>query len=95
MSFLNALGTAAYVTIVSAVMNNAEKIFGQTKSLIGPIAFLLLFVTSAAITGGLVLGKPVMLYLEGKKEDAVKFFICTICWLIAFTATALLLNFPR
>ena len=36
-----------------------------------PIAMLLLFVTSAAITGFLVFGKPAMLYIDGKKREAV------------------------
>ena len=45
------------------------------------MAFLLLFVCSAAITGSLVLGKPVMLYLDNKKPEAIKFFLKTIGWL--------------
>jgi heme O synthase-like polyprenyltransferase len=38
-------------------------------------------VLSAAVTGGLVLGKPVMLYLDNQKTDAIKLFIYTLCWL--------------
>jgi len=39
------------------------------RNITGPIAFLLLFVVSAAITGFLVLGQPVMLYVDNKKQD--------------------------
>ena len=58
ISLRNSLGTAAYVAIVAVIIYNAEKIFGTMKNIIGPIAFLLLFVTSAAITGFLILAIP-------------------------------------
>ena len=63
-SLRNSLGTAVYVVIVVLIINNAEKILGTMKNIIGPIAFLLLFVASAAITGFLVLGQPMMLYFD-------------------------------
>jgi hypothetical protein len=91
-SLINALGTVAYVAIVATVMTNAQRIFGQMKSVIGPIAFLLLFVTSAAITASLVLGRPLMLYLDGQKQEAVKLFGLTVGWLALFTFAALILN---
>lgn len=40
-----------------------------------PITMLMLFVCSAAITGFLVFGKPAMLYLDGKKQDAIQLLI--------------------
>ena len=80
---LLALGTTAYVVGVAWFMTNAEKGFGNGKTIWAPIAFLLLFVLSAAVTGGLVLGRPVMLFLDGKKKDAVKQFALTLGWLLA------------
>ena len=91
-SLRNALGTAVYVVIVALIMYKAEKIFGTMRNIIGPIAFLLLFVTSAAITGFLVLGQPIMLYVDNKKQEAVKLFIFTVSWLFVFTIIALALN---
>jgi hypothetical protein len=91
-SLRNSLGTAVYVVIVALIINNAEKIFGTMKNIIGPIAFLLLFVTSAAITGFLVLGQPIMLYFDNQKREAVKLFIYTVAWLFLFTIVALALN---
>lgn len=82
-SLLMALSTAIYVAGVAWVMSNAEKIFGSMKTIWGPIAFLLLFVVSAGVTGGLVLGQPVMLYADGKKKEAVKQFALTLAWLLA------------
>ena len=62
-------------------MRNAAKIFGQVDSLIDPIAVLTLFVLSAAITGSLILGKPVLMYMNGSKPEAIKLFFYTIGWL--------------
>lgn len=55
-------------------------------SFFGPAALLMLFVLLAAVTGALALGRPVWLYLENRKSDAVRFFISTIGWLAVITA---------
>ena len=89
-SFINALGTVIYVMIVALIMTSAEKAPDETKSFIIPIAMLLLFLTSATITSSLVLGKPIMLYIDNQKQDAVKLFLYTVSWLIAFTLIALI-----
>jgi hypothetical protein len=91
-SFLNALGTVAYVSVVATIMQNGEKIFGNVNQSIAPIAFLTLFVLSAAITGGLVLGKPVLMYLDNQKTEAVKLFLYTLCWLAAAVIILLLVS---
>lgn len=91
-SLRNAMGTTVYVVIVSLIILNAEKIFGTMKNILGPVAFLLLFVTSAAITGFLVLGQPIILYLDNKKQEAIKLFVLTVIWLFIFTVIALALN---
>jgi len=91
-SLRNALATAAYVVIVSFIIINGDKIFGTMKTILGPIAFLLLFVVSAAITGFLVLGQPVMMYVENKKSEAIMLFIYTVAWLSAFTVIIFSLN---
>jgi hypothetical protein len=45
------------------------------------MVFLLIFVFSAAISGALVLGKPILLYLENKKREAVELFVITLGWI--------------
>lgn len=85
ISLLDALGVAVYVAIVSFIMQNGQRIFGKMDNFLGPIAFLLLFVLSAAITGALILGRPTILYLEGSKKEAVKLFLYTIGWLFLVT----------
>jgi len=74
----NALGTAVYIALVTFIMRNGGQFADQADNkVIGPIAFLLLFVCSALITSGLVLGKPIMLYLDGEKRIAVKLLFYT------------------
>lgn len=88
IGLVHALGVAGYVALVALVMLGAERWIGEPKTIVGPIAFLLLFVTSAAITGSLVLGRPILAYLDGRKADAVRMFLATIGWLVVLLAIA-------
>jgi hypothetical protein len=45
----------------------------------------MLFVLSATIVGSLVLGRPILLHLEGKKNEALRFFGYTVGWLAILT----------
>ena len=86
---LHALGHAllvlAYITGVASLMFNGQRLFGDQKSFLIPIAMLSLFVLSATIVGTLVLGKPILLYVDGKKSEGLKFFGYTVAWLLALT----------
>jgi len=87
-SFYNALATLVYVVLVVSVISNAERIFKNESEFFIPIAMLMLFVTSATIVGTLVLGRPLALYLDNKKTEAVKFLFETVGYLIMFTVIA-------
>jgi hypothetical protein len=89
---LNALGTALYIGLVASLLFYAQNIFGENKEdiVLIPIAMLLLFVVSASITGSLVLGRPILWYLDGQKKEAVSLLIATIGFLFAFTVLAFL-----
>lgn len=89
-SIISSFATFIYVVLVAWIMTNGDKIFGQANTLLGPVAFLLLFVVSATIVGLLVLGKPITLYLEGFKKEAVRLLVYTVICLIIITALALL-----
>jgi heme O synthase-like polyprenyltransferase len=93
-ALINSLGTVAYISLVATFMTFAEKIFGGDgkDTVMAPIYFLLLFVTSASITGYLVVGKSLLLYLSGQREEAVKLFGYTLACLFCFTTIALLIN---
>lgn len=89
-SFINALGVLVYVSGVALIMFNMEHAFDNEPSFLVPVLMLLLFVTSAAITGSLVLGKPVMLYLDNQKKEALIFLASTLAWLVVFMVLTLL-----
>lgn len=74
----HALGVLVYIFLVATFMSKANDLFGTAdQDIVTPIAFLMLFLFSALVTSGLVLGKPIMLYLDGQKKDGVKLFLFT------------------
>jgi hypothetical protein len=84
-SFIYSLGAAIYIGIVALILNNSERLFGKTTNYLAPVAFLLLFTLSALVVGALLLGKPVMLYFDNKKKDAVVWLMASIGWIALFT----------
>jgi len=87
-SLLHALAAVIYVAAVASIMKNGERLFGEINSVVGPIAFLLLFVFSAAMMGALVMARPLMLYLDGDKAGALRLFSYIIGWLFLATLAA-------
>ncbi len=70
---LSGLIAAAYIVAVAAFMISAESIFGQKESpILGVVLMLMLFVFSAAVMFVVLFGRPVMMYLDGQKKEAVK-----------------------
>lgn len=84
------LGLFAYVTLIGFIMNHAERWFGNTKGLLAPTIFLMLFIFSALVTGSTVLGYPVWLYFEGRKKESLWAFVSVVTWL--FIALVVLLS---
>ena len=82
ISLLNSVSAALYISIVSFLMANGARLFGGANGIFGGIAILLLFVISATVVGSLVLGRSVLLYLDGLKKEALKLFYLTVFWLV-------------
>lgn len=74
---LQAISITVYISLVSLVMNNAERIFGKMDDVIGPITFLIMLATSALICGLLVIKKPYELFFDGKKKEAINVVVYT------------------
>ncbi|MCX6763975.1 MAG: hypothetical protein NTZ97_04610 [Candidatus Moranbacteria bacterium] len=87
----SALGEAAYIFLVALFMNSANKFFGSGPNILGMVIFLLIFVFSAAISGALILGKPILLYLDNKKPEAIKLFGFTLGWIFILLVILLIL----
>jgi len=81
----HALGVLVYIFLLATFFSKANDFFGKTDhSIVSPMAALMLFVFSALVTGGLVLGKPLMLYLDGHKKEGVKLLFFTGIGLFVF-----------
>lgn len=75
---LQALGVFVYILLLSVFMNKANDWLGQDdRGILAPIMALLILVFSALVTGGLVLAKPIMLYIDGKKKEGVRLLLST------------------
>lgn len=83
-SFVHAASVVLYVSAVSWLLFNAETMFKEPPELLAPVLMLLLFIVSATVTGLLVLGKPLSLYLDGFKKDALVLLLSTLGWLVLF-----------
>ncbi len=74
-AILAALYIASVVTILDRVLGGTEE--GQL-GILAPIAGLSLLVLSVAVMAYLFFYKPVTLYVEGAKKEAVTFFLTTL-----------------
>ena len=61
----HAVAVFSYVAGVAWLMFNTRHFPEGAPTILVPIGMLLLFILSASITGTLVLGKPIILYLSG------------------------------
>ena len=75
---ISALATAIYVVVVASFLFYAPKVFGPANTVLVPIAMLLLFVFSAALTGLLIFGQPALWYLDGRKKEALSLLTLTL-----------------
>lgn len=97
-ALLNALATTVYVAAVGSFMYLGSVVkLGRTNTLLIPIAMLLLFVLSAAVTGFLIFGKPAQWYVDGKKKEALSLLKYTLFFfgILTFLALVVLFVFAR
>jgi len=77
-ALVNSLWTILYIILIGTLLFSAERVFPQEPSAFIPIVMLLLFVFSATVTGALILGRPILWYLDGKKQEAISLLLYTI-----------------
>lgn len=90
---INGLVAEVYIVILVLVMNWGTKLVSKEDSLLAPVAMISLFTLSAAVMAYLFCYTPLTLFLDGKKKQAVKFFLHTIGVFGGLTAIALGLLF--
>ena len=84
LSLINSVGTFVYIILVALFFTHGSKIFGQADNLWGGIIILMLFVFSALIVGLLILGRPIILYLNDLRKEGVQLLIYTMITLLLF-----------
>lgn len=90
---LNALGVGAYILVIAYVMNKIQNFLPNMPEYLAAVTMLMLFVFSAALTGYLVLGKPILLYIDGHKKDALTTFGYTLACLFVLVILAILVGY--
>ncbi|MBI2099842.1 MAG: hypothetical protein HYT48_00700 [Candidatus Vogelbacteria bacterium] len=91
-ALINAALTALYIVLIASFLFYAPDFVGkkQPDTVLMPIVMLSLFVFSAALTGFLMLGRPVLWYWDGKKKEAVSLLAYTLGIFLVFTVIVLL-----
>ncbi|MFC1935836.1 hypothetical protein ACFLX9_03670, partial [Chloroflexota bacterium] len=80
-----AVATACFCAIVVTITENIGNRAVDNDYLIG-LSVLLVFITSACITGGLVLGYPGYLVLKQRMREGIITLAWTVGWLIILLA---------
>lgn len=83
--FLNALGAIIYIGLVATLMTSSNRLFMGAGPFVSSMAIICLLVLSAAIMGAIILGRPILWYFNGRKEESIKLFLYTVGWFFVFT----------
>ena len=80
-AFINSFLAALYIILVASFLFYGPRYFAfaeKPDTVFAPIMMLMLFVFSASVTSALVLGRPILWYLDSRKEEAVILFLSTL-----------------
>ncbi len=92
--FINALSASAYIFIVVSVMNFVtQPLRNKPDTFFAPITVLFVLTLSVAVMAYLFFYQPLLLFIEGKKKEAVNLFVKTVGIFAAVTAVVLVLLF--
>lgn len=89
-TFKNTTGAAVYIFLVSQIMQNGSKLFGENDNMFTPFVVLMLFSLSAAVVGCFIFGETILLFLDNKKRESIIAAIYSIGWLSLYTILAFL-----
>lgn len=85
----NTFFATLYIFVVSQIMQNGSKLFGEHDNMLTPFVLLLLFTLSAAIVGGLIFGETLYLFFNDQKKESIKAAYYSVGWLGLFTLLGL------
>jgi len=91
---INALSASAYIILGVTIMTFVtQPLRNKPYTFFAPIVFLSLLTLSVAVMAFLFFYQPLMLFIEGKKKEAVSLFVKTVGIFAAITMVALILLF--
>ena len=78
--YLNALWAAVYISLVATLMHYGQSLPFANKpdTVFAPMAMISLLTFSVAVMGYLFAMRPIQMYLDGEKREAVNFFVRTL-----------------
>lgn len=75
---INALSASLYISLISLFFQYATTLFPKEDSALMPLGMLSLLVLSAAIMAFVFFYHPALMFIEGKKGEAVRLFLQTL-----------------
>lgn len=91
---INAFSASAYIIIVVSIMTFISKTLGsKPDTFFAPIVFLSILTLSVTVMAYLFFYKPLQIFIEGKKKDALNLFAKTVGFFAIITTIAVILLF--
>lgn len=85
--FAQAIGLLFYINLVAWFFERAPRFFGSgAPPVLAASLFLLFFVISALISSSLILGYPLLLFLENRKKEALAVAGWSLFFMVALFA---------
>src|SRR5689334_685009 len=92
--FINAFAPSGYIILIVTVMNIIMKTQkDKPDTIFAPMTVLSVLTLSVAVMAYLFFYQPLLLFMDGKKKQAVDLFVKTVGVFAAFTAVVLILLF--
>lgn len=89
---VNALGAAGYIFLVASVMTwVTAPLRNKPDTFFAPIIVLSVLTLSVTVMAFMFFYQPLMLFIDGKKKQAVELFVKTVGVFAVITALALVL----
>ena len=91
--YIHAVLASLYIVVIVLAINFGTQYAPPKDNLLMPMAMLSLFVLSASVMGYLFVFEPAQMYLNGKKQEAISFFVKTVSTFAAITAVIAVASF--
>ncbi len=89
---INALSASAYIALIVTLLHFVSRTQGnQPDTAFAPVAFLSLLTLSATVMTYLFFYQPLLLFIEGKKKEAINLFVRTVGVFAVFTVVVWIL----